>query len=129
VELVARFNEALNRGDAQGAALLLDPEVEIDLSRRLLDAGVAQGRDGFVKAWSDLTSPWEDHAFEVEEFVDLGDGRVLALIRVRGKGRTSGADVDARIAYIYVIRNSVMLHVTYYAERSEALRDAGVAGA
>jgi ketosteroid isomerase-like protein len=129
VELVARFNEILNRRDAEGAALLLDPEVEIDLSRRLLDARVAHGRDGFLKAWADLIAPWEEHSIELEELIDLGDDRVLALERVRGKGRTSGAEVDARVARVYVIRDGLIRHITYYAERSEALRDAGVARA
>ena len=38
------------------------------------------------------------------EVFDIGDGRFVVDVRLWGKGKRSGAEVDQRFAYLYTIR-------------------------
>jgi hypothetical protein len=62
-----------------------------------------------------------------EEFRDLGD-RVLLLGRMQGRGKGSGAQVDAPIANILDFRGGRIWRSRVYFDRAEALRAAGVSG-
>jgi ketosteroid isomerase-like protein len=128
VELVQRSWKAWIRGDLDGAFAEAHPDFEWNLSHfpGWPDGEVFQGRDavrGFFELW---VSSWDSYEAGVEEFVDLGDDRVLTLCWQRGRGRESGAVAEMDWAQIYTLRNGQIVRCDNYAERAEALEAAGL---
>ena len=60
-----------------------------------------------------------------EEFVDVGD-RVLVTIRMRGRGRETGIEVEARLYDVYTLRGGLIVRMDEYADRAEALAAVGL---
>ena len=81
VEIARRSFEAFNRAFTEGADdlyALLDPEVEWIPATAILEGRSYHGHEG-VRRWiEDMKRDWEDFEPRPEEFLDLGDDRVLA---------------------------------------------------
>jgi ketosteroid isomerase-like protein len=103
----------------------LDANVVWDESRRQIDPAVHHGHDGARRVVESRLEVFEDFSVEAERFFDLGE-RVLVFSRVRGRGKESGADVDARVASLYTFRGGKAIRVEYFGDREEALRTAGI---
>ena len=96
VEFVRNVFAMIDRGDAE-AWDLLPADFVIDLSRRLIDPVVLHGPDEMRAFYRDLDATWAGGArLEVEELIEAGD-KVLMLIRFSGRGKTSGAQVEALV--------------------------------
>ena len=65
-------------------------------------------------------SEWDDYELIPEDFTDMGDC-VLATVRLRGRGRGSGVEVDARFFDLYTLRDGKIIRMDQFAEESEAL--------
>ncbi len=68
---------------------------------------------------------WDDYELIPEEFADMGDC-VLATVRLRGRGRGSGIEVDARFFDLYTLRDGKIIRMDQFAEESEALAAVGL---
>ena len=86
----------------------------------------APGIDGLVSAWREWLGPWESYWTEVEEFVDVGDGRVLVLVRDHGRLRGSDAEVEVVSASIWTVREEKIARIEFHTNRAQALRAAGL---
>jgi ketosteroid isomerase-like protein len=63
---------------------------------------------------------------EVKELIDAGD-KVLVLIRFSGRGKTSGAEVEALVWNLWAFRDGEPVRWTYFGEeRAEAREAAGL---
>jgi ketosteroid isomerase-like protein len=127
VDVAKRAVDAFNRRDVGGMfAELVTPDVEWwPAVAGVYEGGSYQGRErieGFVAAISEV---WEEVQVIAEEFRDLGD-RVLVLGRQVGRGKGSGAQVDAPLATIYDFRGNRIWRARGYIDRAEGLRVAGV---
>ena len=81
-----------------------DPNIEWDLTRRLVDPEIYRGHEGVKQFFEQQLEAWEEApTMEAEDLIDAGD-RVVAFVRVRGRGKGSGAEVDARIAQVWTVR-------------------------
>ena len=120
VESVQGSYEALNRGDVDGAVAMLAPEAEWHESEALPDAGVYRGRDAVREFLDEFLESWERFHQEVEEVVTEGD-RVALMIHLTAKGRGSGAEVDARYAHVWTVREGKGVRVDAYYDRDAAL--------
>jgi ketosteroid isomerase-like protein len=103
----------------------LDANVVWDESRRQIDPAVHHGREESRRVFESRLEVFENFRVEAEEFFDLDD-RVLVFSRVLGRGKESGADVDARVASLYTFRNGQAVRVEYFGDRDEALQAAGI---
>jgi ketosteroid isomerase-like protein len=126
VEFVRGFFERIGRGEEPWD--LLPPDFVIDLSRRLMDPAMLRGPDGIRAFYRDLDAAWADGArLEVEELIDAGD-KVLVLIRFGGRGKMSGAEVEALVWNLWAFRDGEPVRWTYLGEgRAEALEAVGLA--
>lgn len=130
VQIVRRVYDALGEPGADVTALW-DPDVEFDVSRDVWGAVVGGGHyrgvEG-VRAWMlDLYAAWEQLDIDVEELIDAGDD-VVAVIRVAGRGRVSGLEVEYRPAGVWTIRDGRIVRVVWFVERADALEAAGIEG-
>jgi uncharacterized protein len=130
VQIVRRVYDALaNAGEDVTA--LWDPDVEFDVSRDIWGAvmggGHYRGVEG-VRAWMlDLYAAWEQMDIDLEELIEAGDD-VVAVIRVAGRGRVSGIEMEYRPAGVWTIRDGRIVRVVWFVDRDEALEAAGIAG-
>ena len=108
---------------------LVPPGFVFDFSRRLIDPVVLRGRDQ-VRAFAERENEaWQGGhvGWEPQELIDAGD-KVLAFIRVSGRGKASAVDVEAHTWNVWTFRNGEPVELTYFGEdRAEALRAAGLA--
>jgi ketosteroid isomerase-like protein len=128
LELVQSLFAAWARGDYSSVAWA-DPEIEFTVAD-----GPAPGRwtgiAGMVKGYGEVMNAWEDYGGEAEGYRELGDGRVLVLIRLTGRGKTSGmalGHMQPKAAGIFEVRDGRVTRITLYWERDRALADLGLA--
>jgi ketosteroid isomerase-like protein len=68
---------------------------------------------------------FSDYSREVEALIDAGD-EVIAVIRLRGKGRGSGAPIEGRVAQIWTFRNGKVVRYRDFPNKANALSAAGL---
>jgi ketosteroid isomerase-like protein len=104
------------------------PEIEFVLADGP-DPGRWTGRAGAWEGWRGRLSAWEEHRTEVEEYRAVDDERVLVLIHVVGRGKTSGVDLgptQAKAANVFYIRDGQVTKLIVYFERDSAFADLGL---
>jgi ketosteroid isomerase-like protein len=107
-----------------------DPEIEFVIADGPEPASW-KGRMEMARAWRDYLSAWEDYRSEPEEFREIDGERVLVLLHHRGRGKTSGLDLEqmqANNAALFRIRDGKVTRVVIYFEREYALADLGLEG-
>jgi hypothetical protein len=128
VAAVRRAWEAWIRGDLDAAFAETSPDFEWDLRHfpGWPDGQIFKGRDavtGFFQRWRDS---WDEYEAGVDDYVDVGENRVLVLGWQSGRGRGSGAATEMEWAQIYTVRDGRLLRCENYADREEALRAVGM---
>src|SRR4029078_11778363 len=79
-----------------------------------------RGHDAVRASLTHLKADWDDYKVMPEEFEDLGD-RVVATVRLRGRGRGSGVEIDARFYDVYTLRDGKIVRMDQFTDGSEAL--------
>src|SRR3974377_950795 len=96
VELVRQALEAFRRRDNEAALRFYHSEIEL---HGVLDKhGVYRGLDGVRSYWQDQFGVME-LLYEPNEWIDVGD-HVVAVMRVRGRGKKSGASFESEHATV-----------------------------
>jgi ketosteroid isomerase-like protein len=90
VEIVRNAFEGLVRGDVATFLDALDPEVEW---KQVEEPRPRYGHQGVGEAIAQRLEMWDAPTFEGEEYIDGGD-KVILLMRLSGRGKTSGVDVS-----------------------------------
>ena len=107
---------------------LVAPEFVMDFSRRRLNPVVVRGRDE-VRAFAEGDGQmWEGGhlAYQPKELIDAGD-KVLAFVRVTGRGQASGVEVEADTWAVWTFRDGRPVEWTYFGDdRASALEAVGL---
>ena len=111
--------EMYGRGDRAQAATYFAPDFVNNPIEERPFSGLDSIRDN-IERWA---SAWKDFEVTAEEFLDAGD-RVVVTARHRGRGRESGAMVDARFYLVYTLRHGKVIRADEYADRAAALEAA-----
>jgi ketosteroid isomerase-like protein len=128
LDLVRSMYTAWGRGDFRSADWA-DPGIEYVIADGP-DPGSSTGLAGLATGWRDFLSVWEELRFEVDEYRELDDERVLALFSFSGHGRASGMEVGhmrAHGACLFHVRDGKVTKVVFYMDRERALADLGLA--
>jgi ketosteroid isomerase-like protein len=131
LELARRGYELLNRGEVDRFLTeCAHPDYEFHTNVQVPSIpSVVRGHDelrAWIQQW--YQDPWEGQLqMEVERIEELADGRVLALLTLRGKGRGSGVPVDAEYAHILSFHEGLCIRVDGFPTWSQALTTAGLA--
>jgi ketosteroid isomerase-like protein len=126
VEIVEAALDAFNRRDGEGFGAILAEDAEIVPARAALEGTFYRGRNAGAEYCAVVDASWEDLRWEVEEIRDA-ENWVLALRRIHGSGRGSGAAIDARGAWLAYLRDGKVTHFRTYPDRSDALKAVGLA--
>ena len=132
VELVGRLYHAVARGDAGAVLVAYHPEVEWDFQqspfRFLLRHDAYRGHDGLRSFIRERTEDaWADIEDRLEELIDADD-QVVSVVRSRGRGLASGAEVERVHAGIWTVRGGLIVRVAWVDSRDDALRAVGLRG-
>jgi hypothetical protein len=84
------------------AGLLLDPEVRLDVSRRVFNPRVYEGLDGLGQMLEDIWENWEGFEVRPKSFVDAGD-KVVVVVEERAMAR-NGLEITRESGYLYTLR-------------------------
>jgi 2-polyprenyl-3-methyl-5-hydroxy-6-metoxy-1,4-benzoquinol methylase/ketosteroid isomerase-like protein len=115
---------AWERGDF-GSVDWADADLEYVIADGL-SPGSWRGRDGPAAGFRDFLRAWEGLRFEVDEYHELADGRVLVLHRLSGRGKTSGVDMGqfwTKGAHVFELRGGKVGRLILYFDRETALAD------
>jgi ketosteroid isomerase-like protein len=117
VEIVRRF---LSVVDADEALKYADPGIVWNPIEEL----PTQGHDAVRTSVAYWRAEWDDYEVIPEGFEAIADS-VVATVRLRGRGRGSGLEIDARFYDVYTLREGKIVRMDQFTERSEALEAVG----
>jgi ketosteroid isomerase-like protein len=89
-------------------------------------AGRWTGLAGMEEGFRDFLSAWEGHRAGAEELREVGDERVLVLVRVVARGKASGLELGqmrAKGASTFHFREGKVTRLVCYFDRERALAD------
>jgi ketosteroid isomerase-like protein len=85
-----------------------------------------RGIEGFRRWIAETDEVMAEFQVQAETIRDVGDDRVLMLGLVIGKGRLSGADVEAELGQVFTFRDGQLVSYRGYLDRAEALEAVGL---
>ena len=118
--------EAFARRDLDLALEMMDPEIEAHDPPEMPDAGVHRGRDAVRRDWEHTLELFEELTIDVEEIFEADGEDVVLFVHYIGRGRESGAAVEARMAHVWTFRDGRVICLRQYLDRKDALAAAGI---
>lgn len=123
LEKLETLYEGWARGDYSRADLF-HPDMKVE-SFGMGEPIEADSYDGFVEVMRDWLAAWERPIrIDAEEFVQSGD-RILVFVRWSGRGKGSGAQIEADGAHLWTFRDGLVVHYRVYRDRDEARAELG----
>jgi ketosteroid isomerase-like protein len=93
--------------------------------RAAVEGTVYRGSDAAAQYCAAVDESWTNLEWEIEAIRDGGEW-ALALGRIRGAGRNSGAAIDAHAGWVARFRDGLITSFRTYADRSDALKAVGL---
>jgi ketosteroid isomerase-like protein len=128
VEVVRRgYEHFAATGDL--LAEVVDPSFVWDMStfRGWPERKTYPGLEGAKEFLADWSAAWEEWELDLEELLDADEGRVLAIVRQRGRSKATGLAVEMHFAQLWTVRDGKQVRMEMYAEAAEGRRAAGLA--
>jgi ketosteroid isomerase-like protein len=123
LELVKIALQAYGNGDCEIALALADPLIRWDERSSRPDGDLVWKHEDVQRAMRRYLDSWESYRFDVEEIAEVGQGKVVAICRERGKPK-QGAAVDRRFGGLWVVEESKIVSWVTYLTPKEAVRAA-----
>jgi ketosteroid isomerase-like protein len=124
VELVKRMYARFHAGDAEEALACFSEDVVVEAPARP-DLRGGRGREALGTLVGSWVESWDGWSEEIEEVHDLGD-HVMVSSTQRGRGKSSGIEINAQYAYLYEVRNGELSRMGMYYSADEAREAAGL---
>src|SRR4051794_29238016 len=126
VEIAKRWVDAFNRRDLEALMESAVPDFAfLPAMADTIDGNSFQRREGMGAYFGDVDNAWEELCVIYDEYRDLGD-RVLALGRIEGRGRGSGAVVETPQGAVVDFRDGKLSSARSYLDHAEALKAVGL---
>jgi hypothetical protein len=119
------------RALGEGAALwadFIDPEVVWEENEPAFTGLEREyrGHEGLARWFKEVLEPWDFSAVEERRLEEFGDS-VVVQIRLQGRGRESGADVDMTVCNVFTFRDGKVVRRRLFYEWDDAVRAASSA--
>ena len=89
------------------------------------DIQTYRGLEGVGTFYRDFLDAITEWTTTVDEWID-GGNEVVAVLRVTGRGRKSGAPFERRETHVWTVRNGRLRRLRVYRTREEALKAVGL---
>jgi ketosteroid isomerase-like protein len=126
VAAVRRTYDAFHRGDVDALLSEVDPEVEWCVDAAIPGAvRVYRGHEGVRKYLEQAQEAFERVRFEIEDFIDAGEDRVILVATIHVRGKASGVETNLRGYELFTLREGKLVRREVFFDRAEALAAAG----
>jgi len=85
-----------------------------------------RGWPGFFEFFEEWVDAYDEWNHEIEEVLDAGGNRVVALVHQRGRLHESEAWVEAHTGLVYTVEEGLIRRVQVHGTHEEALEAAGL---
>ena len=103
------------------------PDFQFRSVLAVVEGGVYHGIQGLRQWARNLDSIFDDYRFEVGGFEEVDDERVVVVVQLTGKGKSSDLPVDTRVGQVWTWRNGLVWRIDTYSDVREALEAVGLA--
>ena len=127
LDLVRSICTSWERGDYNSVEWA-DPEIEF-VTADGTEPGSWRGLAEMAEGIRDWLSAWEDARAAADEYRELDDERVLALVHFSGRGKTSGLELgplSPKGAFLFYVRGGKVTRFVRYLDRERAFADLGL---
>jgi ketosteroid isomerase-like protein len=124
LDLVRSIYADWEHGDFSSAEWA-DPRIEYVLAEGP-EPTTAIGLTAAARLLRATIGTWEHFEVAAQEIRELDDGRVLAMVRDKARGRTSGAEIRTDEAHVLDLRDGKVTRFVVYRDRAQALADLGL---
>ena len=90
------------------------------------DAGVFEGRAAALARMQGLVELVGPIEVRIDDLIDLGDGRLIACVRMLGESATSDTPYTQTFAVVQRLRDGLVVEADYYLDRAAALEAVGL---
>jgi ketosteroid isomerase-like protein len=127
LEVVRRLLQAFADGGLDAMAEFWDPDIDWRAAEGAIDdVGEMHGPVAVRRYIQDWIDTFDDFSVVVEELRDVGDDRVLAIQRLKGRAKLSGAETDLRYAVVSTVRDGKVVRGREYLSVEDALEAVGL---
>jgi ketosteroid isomerase-like protein len=85
-----------------------------------------RGPDGFMEFFAKWTQAYDEWDMDVEDLVDAGDDRVVAVVRQGGRLRGADSWVELRFGTVYIVDGGQIRRGQVFMTAQEALEAVGL---
>jgi ketosteroid isomerase-like protein len=93
-----------NRDEFEPMEEMYAEDALFDVSAVFTDVAPMRGKENIRRYWYELRETWAGLRLDPVEVLDVGDGRYVADLRLWGRGKRSGVEVEQRFAFLYTVR-------------------------
>jgi ketosteroid isomerase-like protein len=130
VAVVRRIYDAWLERDYETVLAQYDPQIRLNPDPEASWVGINEdyiGHEGVKRYLSAVYEAFEDYRPEIEQIIDVGEDRVLTLAVEHGRGRGSGAEVQAaQTAHLWTLRDGKAVRLDLFLDRERALEATGL---
>jgi ketosteroid isomerase-like protein len=124
----SRWEEGPDQGDP-GAAWdhgLAAPDATISPPREVPGWKLYTGRDGFLEFFDTWTEAFTDFKIWPQRFIDVGDDRVVLILKQSATGKESSARVELHFGIVFTLKAGQATAVEMYITPEQALEAVGL---
>jgi ketosteroid isomerase-like protein len=126
VEIVRLAVDATNRGDIATLDAIWSEKCEFRSTFAASEGRVFRGRQGIRDYFETLGDVFDDMRIEIEEITDVGKDRLVVELRVSGRGKGSGVNVEQRNGQVWTIVDSKVARIDSYMNSTDAFEAVGL---
>jgi ketosteroid isomerase-like protein len=127
VELIRRvWGIVVSRGVEAVLVEYFTEDCVVEDFPELPDHAVYVCREGVREIDRHFREMWGEFVQEPVEFIDEGDDLVVAVVAMRGRGKGSGAPLDAQAVWVHELRDGKLARMRAFTTKAQALEAAGM---
>ena len=121
VELMRRGFAAFSEEGPEGLIPFLHPEFEMKTPAGMAaEPDTYRGHDGMRRYFDSFYDVMDDIRFDVLDYEDLGDGRVLMQTVLRARGQTTGIEVEQGVTQVWEMSDGLAVRCHVFPDPEEA---------
>jgi ketosteroid isomerase-like protein len=125
VEWIERFFDLYNRREIDAWVGMMAPDLEWHVDPADPDTTVHRGPEA-AKRYGLMWAELMDATIEVREIFEASDDQAVAWIRIESRGGRSGAAAGQDYAFIFKLRDGLVVRVQETQDKREALEAVGL---
>ncbi len=126
VELVRRGFEAMSRGDLPQMLGFIHPDFEVTIPSDVsAEPDTYRGHEGIRRYFQSFEDGMDEIRFQPERIWDL-DERVVVVVRLTAKGKSTGIPVEQRTGSVWTVLDGKAVSARIYLDPADALAAVGL---